>query len=367
MKVPSNEKAEFSMTHTGKRYDASALRQFAQAIMQAAGFEDDKAAVTARHLVDADMMGHDTHGLNLLVPYVDHAVSGGMELGGDVEVIADRPAAITWDGRNLPGVWVTDRAVDVAIERARTYGQAAIAIRRSHHIACLQTYLPKATDQGMMVLIASSDPHVATVAPYGGRKPLYTPDPVACGIPTDDDPILIDISASITTNGMSGRLAAQGRQMDYVAYLDADGEPTREPSVITADPPGSILPLGGVDYGHKGYGLALMIEAMTQGLSGFGRSAMATGWGASVYVQVMDPAAFAGGDAFNRETGWLARACRDNPPRPGVERVRLPGERALARMRDARENGVQLYPGIMDRLLTRARELDVATPDGWTG
>jgi len=90
------------MTHTGKRYDASALRQFAQAIMQAAGFEDDKAAVTARHLVDADMMGHDTHGLNLLVPYVDHAVSGGMELGGDVEVIADRPAAITWDGRNLP-------------------------------------------------------------------------------------------------------------------------------------------------------------------------------------------------------------------------------------------------------------------------
>ena len=100
-----------------------------------------------------------------------------------------------------------------------------VVIRRSHHIACLQTYLPKATDQGMMVLIASSDPHVATVAPYGGRKPLYTPDPVACGIPTDDDPILIDISASITTNGMSGRLAAQGRQMDYVAYLDAEKVP----------------------------------------------------------------------------------------------------------------------------------------------
>lgn len=351
------------MTDSTPRFSASALRDFATSLMLASGFEKEKAEVTARHLVDADMMGHDTHGLNLLVAYVDHAASGGMTLTGDVEVVADRPAAITWDGRNLPGVWVTDKAVDTAIARARIYGQASIAIRRSHHIACLQTYLPKATEQGMMVTILSSDPHVATVAPFGGRRPLYTPDPLACGIPTDGDPILVDISASITTNGMSGRLAAEGKRLHFPAYLDADGNLTDDPAVIEADPPGSILPVGGLEYGHKGYGLALMIEAATQGLSGFGRSAQAKGWGASVFVQVTDPAAFGGLDAFARETGWLARACRDNPPRPGVDAVRLPGERALMRMREARAHGVPLFPGIMDRLTKKARSLDITPPE----
>ncbi|MEZ5826217.1 MAG: Ldh family oxidoreductase [Geminicoccaceae bacterium] len=350
------------MTDSTPRYTPEDLREFATAIMLASGFEQEKAEVTAWHLVEADMMGHDTHGLNLLVAYVDHAASGGMTLTGDVEVVADRPAAITWDGRNLPGVWVTDKAVDTAVERARIYGQASVAIRKSHHIACLQTYLSKATDKGMMVTIASSDPHVATVAPYGGRKPLYTPDPIACGIPTDGDPILIDISASITTNGMSGRLAAQGRKAAFPAYLDAEGRLSDDPATIEADPPGSILPVGGLEYGHKGYGLALMIEAATQGLSGFGRSAEAKGWGASVLVQVVDPEAFGGLDAFTRETGWLARACRENPPRPGVEKVRLPGERALARVRDARANGVPLYPGIMDRLAKKAASLGISPP-----
>ena len=82
-----------------------------------------------------------------------------------------------------------------------------------------------------------------------------------------------------------------------------------------------------------------------------------------MFVQVTDPAAFGGLDAFARETGWLARACRENPPRPGVDAVRLPGERALMRMREAREHGVPLFPGIMDRLTKKARSLDITPPE----
>src|SRR5262249_53674022 len=151
------------------------------------------------------------------------------------EVVSDRPAAVTWDGRSLPGVWLTAKALDLAAERARRYGLAAVAIRRSHHIACLAAYLRPATDQGLMALIASSDPASASVAPYGGRQPVFTPDPLAIGIPTDGDPILIDISASITTNGLTGRLQAEGRRFPGPWALDAEGRPSDDPAVLFTD------------------------------------------------------------------------------------------------------------------------------------
>ena len=130
--------------------------------------------------------------------------------------------------------------------------------------------------------------------------------------------------------------------------------------MLFAEPAGTIQPTGGLDHGHKGYALALLVEALTMGLGGFGRADAAEGWGASVFVQLLDPEAFAGGAAFRRQTAWIADACRASAPRPGVERVRLPGEAALARRAHALAEGVELYSGIMARLQECADRLGVA-------
>ena len=142
-----------------------------------------------------------------------------------------------------------------------------------------------------MAIVASSDPSDATMAPFGGVAAVFTPDPIAFGIPTDGDPILVDISASITTNGMTGRLRREGRRYPGLWAQDAQGRPTDDPAVLSATPPGSLLPTGGTDHGHKGYGLALAVEALTQGLAGHGRAEKPTTWAANVFVQVIDPAA----------------------------------------------------------------------------
>lgn len=344
------------------RYDAEDLVRFVTELFTRASCDGDKPERIARGLVEADLLGHTTHGLQLAAGYLRELQKGSMTPQGEPEVLADHGATITWDGRRLPGVWLTAKAVDLAVERARQFGLAAVAIRRSHHIGCLAAFLTRATDQGMMVLIASSDPAVASVAPYGGRKAVFTPDPLAVGIPTEGEPILIDISASITTNGLTNRLRAEGKRFPGPWALHADGTATDDPNALFTDPPGTLLPTGGVDHGHKGYAWALLIEALTQGLSGYGRADAPSGWGASVYVQVFDPTKFAGLAGFTQQTGWTASACRSNPPVPGVEKVRLPGERGLEKKRQALSDGVTLYPGIMESLIPLAEQYSVPLP-----
>jgi LDH2 family malate/lactate/ureidoglycolate dehydrogenase len=351
-----------STAQAAPRYGAAALIDFTRALFAAADCDDDKARTLAEVLVEGDLLGHTTHGLQLAAGYLEEIESGRMSVLGEPDVVADRGAVVTWEGRRLPGVWLTVKALELAMERAQRLGLGAVAIRNSHHIACLAAYLERATSRGYMVLIASSDPSEATVAPFGGRRAVFTPDPIAVGIPTEGDPILIDISSSITTNGLTNRLRREGKRFPGLWAQDAEGHATDDPNVLFTDPPGTLLPTGGQDHGQKGYSLALTVEALTQGLSGFGRAEPPMHWGAGVFVQVFDPEAFAGLPHFRHEMSWIAEACRKTPPIPGVSAVRLPGERGLANKREALANGVPLYPSIMAALNPWAEKYRLALP-----
>lgn len=344
------------------RYSADALIAFARALLEKAGLEPEKAVAVAETLVEADLLGHTTHGLALLAPYLGEIEKGGMTRSGDVTVVTDLPAAVTWDARRLPGPWVVRRALALAQVRAAENGTCAVSIRRSHHIACLAAYLRPVTERGLMVVLTCSDPSVASVAPYGGTRGVFTPNPLAAGWPTNGDPVLIDTSMSITTNALTNRLRAEGRRYSGAWALDASGEATNDPAVLFADPPGTLLPAGGIDHGHKGYTLALLVEALTGGLAGHGRADPAEGWGATILVQVFAPACFGGSEGFRRQMTRLAELCRENPPRPGVEAVRLPGEVALRRRREQLTQGIELYASILPSLEPWAKKLQVLLP-----
>jgi len=342
------------------RYDVSQTRAFAQALFRAAGLDEDKARVVADILVEADLMGHTTHGLALAPAYLDAAASGALAGSGEPDVVADRGACVTWRGKRLPGPWLTARAVDLALERVRTYGVVTVAISESHHIGALATYLARATEQGCLLLIASSMPSLAGVAPYGGTQAVFTPNPIAAGIPTGGDPILLDISASITTINMTRQLIHAGKSFPQPWAMDAAGNPSSDPQVALSQG-GTLLPAGGLDHGHKGYGWALLVEALSS-LSGHGRADRPSGTCVSVFIQAIDPDAFGGQGDFSRQMGWLAQACQANPPRPGTDRVRLPGERGLASKRAALEQGVALSGNILAGLSRWAGQYGLALP-----
>ena len=345
------------------RYAASALTAFAEQILVASAMEAGPARDVARILVEGDLLGHDTHGLQLLSSYAGAVSEGSMLGGGDPIVVAERASVLTWDGRRLPGPHLVLRALDWAMSRAREHGVATVVIRRSHHIGCLAAYLEAPARDGLLVSLQCSDPAHGTVAPFGGATPVFTPNPIAWGIPTGVDPVIVDISASITTNGMSGRMAAAGELGEHHWWLDAQGRPSRDPAVLEAKPRGTILPLGGLETGHKGYGLALQVEALTAGLGGHGRADPSEGLGATVFLQVTDPAAFAGLDAFEAQMGHLVDVCHQSKPVDPARPVRLPGERGLARKREQLADGVVLKDSIWQALQSRAETLGVSLPE----
>ena len=345
-----------------QRYEVTGLTRFATDLFIRAGLDAEKARVTAEILVEGDLLGHTTHGLALLPQYLDAATSGLMVGHGAPEVLALTTVVETWDGMRLPGPWLTMQAAELAAARAREQGLAAVSIRRSTHIGCLAAYLRPFAERGQMIIIACSDPSTASVAPFGGTKRIYTPNPLAAGWPSPGGPVMIDVSMSITTNGMTGRLRNEGRQFDHPWLLDAQGAPTRDPNAFFTDPPGSLLPLGGVESGHKGFALGLLLEALTSALAGYGRADGETRWGANTLVMVIDPARFGGAEAFLRETGWMEQAVHSNPPGPSGQKVRLPGERGLALRAEALTLGVALHPSLPPMLRARAEAAGIALP-----
>jgi len=189
-----------------------------------------------------------------------------------------------------------------------------------------------------------------------------TPNPIAAGLPTSGDPILIDISTSITSMGFTLQRKRAGEKLPGAWLIDAHGNATDDPTVLWEEPKGALLPLGGLDAGYKGFALGLLIEALTAALSGFGRADPHEGWGATVFVQVIDPAAFAGLDAFVRQMNFMTASAHAAIPRNANEPVRMPGERAMQRYREQIVNGIALFPAIIPSLTPWAEKLGVELP-----
>ena len=345
------------------RYAAQALRAFAAELAVAAGLPGPRAAVMAEILVEADMMGRGTHGIEHLDWYLTDLVGDVMNKTGDPTAVADSGAALTWDGGYLPGTWLVTEAMACAFDRIEKHPVVTLAIRDSHHVGFHAAYLRRATERGLVMLLLDTNPYFGAVAPYGGRKAVFSPTPVSFGFPTAGDPVLVDFALSSTSLTATERAARLGERLPGVWLLDHHGHPSDDPQALLGDPRGSIQPLGGADRGHKGYGLAFMVYALSAALSGFGMPASPRGYSSAVFVQVIDPEAFAGRQAFERELGILIDACHASPPAPGFDGVLVPGERAMAALRDAEENGVALFPTVLETLTPWAERLGVKLPE----
>ena len=345
------------------RYAADTLRDFACALAVAAGLPEARARVMAEVLVEADMMGRSTHGIEHLDWYLTDLVSGVMNKTGDPTVVADHGAAVTWDGHYLPGTWLVTQAMELAFARSRDHPVVTVVIRDSHHVGFHAGYLRRATNRGLVMLLLDTNPYFGAVAPYGGKQAVFSPTPVSFGFPTAADPVLVDFALSSTSLTATERAARLGERLPHAWLLDHEGNLSDDPQALLAEPSGSILPLGGADRGHKGYGLQFTVYALSAALGGFGVPNSPRGYSSAVFLQMINPDAFAGTDAFHRELAILIDACHSSPPAPGFDEVLVPGERAMASLHAAVREGVQLFPTVLKTLSPWAERLGVELPE----
>ena len=319
----------------------SHLTDFCTSIFKKLGMDVEKANDTSQILVEADMMGHSSHGVRLLPLYIKDIEAGNMKVSGNQIILNDTGSCITIDGDYLPGIWLTKHGLKLSSERAKIHGVSTVLIKNSHHNGALAAYMLPIVEQGLVPIIKCSVPSAASVAPFGGKKALLTPDPMALAYPTDYGPVIIDISASITTNNMIADKIVKSEMFDFNCLLTKNGIPTNDPKEVFENN-GTVMPLGGLEYGHKGFGLALGIEALSQGLSGSGRSRKLKTMNLSIYIQVIDPEAFAGLKAFKKEMSFLYNECINNPPIKKNKNVRMPGQNALSKRQKSIEYGINI-------------------------
>ena len=243
------------------------LRDFARKLVTAGGSTAAEADIVADHLIEANLRGHDSHGVGMLVAYVKDFEAGTLRPNQAPEVISDTGTISVWDAHAGYGQVVARQAVEWAIETARTHGVAVNGLRNAHHIGRVGTYGEIAARAGMVSLhfvnVASGPP---PVAPFRGKEGRFLTNPVCIAIPGTNlnEPILLDFATSRVAMGKVRVAHNAGKPMLDGALLDHAGKPTSDPGVMYSEQRGVVLPFGE----HKGSGLALICEILAGAIVG---------------------------------------------------------------------------------------------------
>ncbi len=252
------------------RFQADRLRELTAAIFQAAGCQPAEAGRIAFHLVDANLVGHDSHGVIRIPSYIQWLRTGKVLPGRTLQVVFENEALAVVDGQFGFGQTVGAQAMELGIEKSARHGVAVIALRNSGHLGRIGDWPLMAVRRGKLsVHFVNTSGAGILVAPYGGINRRLSANPIAAGIPVaGGPPLLLDISACTLAEGKIRVALNKGVPVPANCIIDAGGRPTTDPRVFYADPPGAILPIAG----HKGYGLGVLCEVLAGALTGGGCS-----------------------------------------------------------------------------------------------
>jgi LDH2 family malate/lactate/ureidoglycolate dehydrogenase len=336
----------------------AALETLARDIFQAITVPPAGAAWMAQLLVRANLRGHDSHGVIRVPQYVSSWRKGEANPTADPVVVQDGPATALVDGKQGFGQIVARRGMEVAMEKAAAIGISAVGVFNSNHIGRLADYTEMAGERNMLALLAVNAGGAGQrMAPWGGRAPRLSTNPIAFACPTGGGvPISFDVATTMAAEGKVRVKRNRKEQMPLGWCLDANGNPTTDPNAIYGDPPGSILPAGG----HKGYSLALMIEVLAGIVARGGYSKENPGPVMNgMFMVVVDIQRFVEPGTFRDEVDDLIRYLKTSPTVAGVDQILTPGEPEAITEEKRRRSGIFVEDQTWEQILQAARALGV--------
>jgi uncharacterized oxidoreductase len=340
------------------------LQSFARSLFEAAGVPADEAAQVARSLVDANLRGHDSHGLIRIPQYVQAITEGMLKSGASFEVVKEAPGTMVADGHWGLGQVQAHRLLQRLMAKARGTGLAAGTLRRCGHIGRLGEFAEAAVGQRLAFLgTVNGHGYGRGQAPPGGVEARIGTNPLCLAAPTAGEPVVLDIGTTVCAEGKVRVAFNKGEPVPPGWLLDARGQPTTDPGVLYREPRGSILPLGGA-HAYKGFGIGLLLDMFAGGLSGAACShpRMPPLVANAVFFLVLDVERFAGAEHFIREVSELAADVRTCPRAEGVAEIMLPGDPERKELARRQATGIPLDAGTWGQLCAVAERLRVAIP-----
>jgi ureidoglycolate dehydrogenase (NAD+) len=346
-----------------KRIRVEDLHGFCVEAMLKSGMRQEDARVTADVLVTTESWGVHTHGTKHLGMYLARVRAGGIDATAVPQVVTEGPAWAMVDARKAMAMVSSHFAMELAIRKARSSGMGYVGVKQSTHFGAAGYYAYLAAREGM-IGIAMSNVDANMNAP-GARGGVIGNNPFAYAVPAGtDNPVILDMALSTVAAGKIFAARERGESIPDTWIVDGDGLPTTN----TADYPrlGTLLPMAG----HKGYGLAVMVEVLAAVLTGASYTRDVKSWVLDLdqvtdeghAFIALDVGAMMPPDLFAARMAGMARSIREAPRAKGADRIYLPGEKEWEKRAEALKNGIRLPDDVVANLLKMGEELRLRPP-----
>lgn len=341
------------------RYYYQPLQELITAIFQAAGCQPDEASIVSDHLVQANLTGHDSHGVIRTPIYVRWLHEEKVFANQQLKVVTENDVLAVVDGQMGLGQSLARQAMELGIAKSRRSGVAVVALRNAGHVGRIGHWAEMLVEAGLVSIhFVNTTGLGMLVAPIGGINRRLSANPVSVGIPMPDgQPIIYDISTSTIAEGKLKVAFNKGAMVPDGCIIDATGQPTNDPQVFYGDPPGAILPFGG----HKGYGLGVVTEILAGALTGGG----CTTPGKSRLEQgmlsiILDPATFLSRDEFLAEAHRFAEFVKASEKVSPDAEILIPGDVERRNRAERSARGIELDDKTWSQIDATAKSLNVS-------
>lgn len=342
--------------------DSERLKRIAHDILIKHGANEEEASTVAGYLITANLAGHDSHGILQLLGYVDRIKKGHIVPGAAFEITNETPTTATINGNWGFGMVVQTRATRLAIEKAKKNMIAAVTVAFQSHVGLLGTYTLMAAAEGMIgMMYCDSGRGPKQVVPFGGRDARLGTNPICMALPSNlDAPIYTDAATSQVAAGKVALYRSRQKPVPSGWVVDKEGNPSTDPEAYFAG--GALMPMGGADSGHKGYGLATMVDVFAGILTGlgWGEDPQARHNDGSLFIAI-NVAAFRPIETFKEDVTGFARYLKSSRPAEGFNEVMYPGEIESRSRAERLQTGVPVEDGTWAGLAKLAGSVGVST------
>jgi len=336
-------------------FTAESLRDIASDLLVAAGTSLENARLIGDSLIDANLAGHDSHGILRLPRYLQAAMNGRVNPAVEPAIVSKKAATAVIDagyGWGQTAMWL---ATNTAIDLAKEFGIAAAAVQRCFHIGRVAPYVEAVANEGMIgIAMANAGP---AVAPYGSRQRIFGTNPIAWAAPRADGkpPVCLDVATSTLAEGKLQVALSKGEAIAPGILLNSEGALSVDPNDLYSG--GALLAFGA----HKGSGLSMLAQLVGRGLAGLEPSYVDGPRGVNgPFIIAINIASFAPLAQFLAATEDQCRVIKESAPASGFDEVLLPGEPELANRRVREVEGILVPDMIWENLVAVAAELGVA-------